>query len=67
MSLYGEGCLSIREKENIDKCTSRWDKVEMILDIVRRKPFSDFMRFVKCLTEENQCHIAEMLTAECDI
>lgn len=58
--LYSEGVINKWQKTFIETKPSYFDKNEALIDIVRRLSRANYCKLIKCLSDSNQDHIADI-------
>ena len=59
--LYDNKCFNSYHKDYIEHGVGKFDKVDKLLDIMRRRSVADFNKLVHALDTGGQPHLAKML------
>ena len=61
-SLVASHCISTQHEEAIkNKALANTDKIRQLMEILRRRSFSQFQLFLSCLESTNQQHVGDVL------
>ena len=64
--MYDAGCITKRQKRNIDTAESYSESNTRLLNILKRGSQADFDKFIGCLEKTNQQHVKSILTSVVD-
>ena len=62
--LYAINCITNIQKKSIESAGNDVDQNKRLLEIMSRKSVADFNRFIECLQDTQQGHVASCLLTE---
>ena len=59
--LYARNCITYIQKKSIESAENDFENNKRLLEIMSRKSVADFNRFIECLQDTQQGHVAALL------